>query len=132
MGWTVPRRPWVLGDNSNRSQSSGCSWLASGPVSGRVNRGDRASDESPLVLPFQTYQAAVRVVAMCQHRTWPAIRSPRRCATGAPLFEADQVGATQRRGSGFQRLVRGVRAVLIEDLVLSDDDFMIRRVRRRV
>src|SRR6187431_1381601 len=48
------------------------------------------------------------------------------------LFEGDQIGVAESRSFGFQRLVRDIRTVLIEDLVLPDDDFVVRRVRRRV
>ena len=61
-----------------------------------------------------------------------APKADARLATLTALFEDNQIGAAQRRGSVLQRLVSGIRAVLIQNLVLAYDDFVIRRVQSRV
>src|SRR6476646_12233800 len=50
----------------------------------------------------------------------------------ATLFEHDQIGAAQGRGSGLQRLVCSIRAVLIENLELPYNNFVLRCVQSRV
>ena len=52
--------------------------------------------------------------------------------TPRALFERDEIGAAQRRGPVLQRFVRGIRTVLVQDLVPPDRDFEIRGVQARI